>query len=721
MKISASLVFAATLAGAVLASGCAPKQEATLEADAVEAQVAADQGFGAVIVNADATPGEWLSNGRTYSEQRHSPLTEVSTSTVADLGLAWAFDLGVSRGIEATPIVHDGVMYVTASWNIVYALDARTGAEIWSFDPAVDRSRAAFMCCDIVNRGVALWDGKIYTGTIDGRLIAIDAKTGEKIWDVNTIDRSKPYSITGAPRIVKGKVVIGNGGAEFGVRGYITAYDADSGDVAWRFYTVPGDPAKEPESQAMAQAIPTWNGEWWKLGGGGTVWDSMAYDPDLDLFYIGVGNGSPWNQDRRSPGGGDNLYLSSIVALRPDTGEYVWHYQTTPGETWDYTATQHMILADIEIDGALRKVIMQAPKNGFFYVIDRATGELLSAKNFVPVNWATHIDLATGRPVEVADARWPGKAPYLQLPGPLGAHNWHPMAYNPQTGLVYIPAQETPLIYADDPVTKTRPMGWNTGADLTFASLPSDEATFRALRSMLKGRLLAWDPVKQEAAWSFEHGGPWNGGVLSTAGGLVFQGTADAHLAAYDAATGDRLWRFFTQTGIGAPPISYELDGEQYIAVASGWGGAYALAYGGVVPTGSEAGVGRVLAFKLGADGALAELPADASVPAPPPSTASADTIAKGIQAYAANCSTCHGDHAFSYGTIPNLQASALLGDADGWRAVVHEGGRAALGMPNFNNILDADTVEAVRAYVISEANSGRGPEFYRAMSEVPN
>ena len=360
---------------------------------------------------------EWNKHGGTDAEQRFSVLKQITPENIDQLGLAWAFDLGVSRGIEATPLVVDGVIYVTATWNKVFALDARSGELLWQFDPQVDRSKAADLCCDAVNRGVAYSAGKIITGTIDGRLLAIDAKTGKKLWDVITVDQSKPYTITGAPRIVNGKAIIGNGGAEYGVRGYVSAYDVNSGEMLWRFYTVPGNPEDGFENATMAKAAKTWNGEWWKYGGGGTAWDSMAYDAELDLLYVGVGNGSPWNQSIRSPGGGDNLYLSSIVALRPDTGEYVWHYQTTPGETWDYTATQHMILAELEIGGTARKVIMQAPKNGFFYVIDRATGELLSANNYVPINWASHVDMETGRPVEVADARWGGKAPYLQLPG----------------------------------------------------------------------------------------------------------------------------------------------------------------------------------------------------------------------------------------------------------------------------------------------------------------
>jgi len=670
------------------------------------------------IINADETPGEWLSHGRTYSEQRFSPLGEITSDNIGDLGLAWAYDLGISRGIEATPIIHDGVMYVTGSWNIVHALDAKTGAKLWSFDPEVDRSRASIMCCDIVNRGVAIWGGKIFTGTIDGRLIALNAETGAKLWDVNTIDKSKPYSITGAPRVIKGKVLIGNGGAEFGARGYLSAYDADSGEMVWRFYTVPGNPADGFENAVMEEVAKTWTGEWWTLGGGGTVWDSMAYDPELDLLYIGTGNGSPWNQRIRSPEGGDNLFLSSIVALRPETGEYVWHYQTTPGETGDYTATQHIILADIDFGGAVRKVLMQAPKNGFFYVLDRATGELLSAKNFTAVNWASHIDLDSGRPVENPDARWPGKAPFFQIPGPLGAHNWHPMSYSPDTGLVYIPAQQIPFAYGDVSDFKEKKGGWNTGADFLLGALPDDTATAKALRALLQGQLLAWDPVKQEARWSFDHFGPWNGGVLSTAGNLVFQGASDAHFAAYDAETGERLWRFFTQTGVVAAPISYEIDGEQYVTIATGWGGAYALIAGGIVPTGNEAKVGRVLTFKLGATGELpvVEIPEQARTE-PPPSDASPEVIAAGFRAYSENCTVCHGDRAMSSGIVPNLRYSPIIADAELWNAVVREGARAPLGMGNFGAILDEDASEAIRAYVISEANSGRGADYFEELA----
>ena len=703
------------LAASLALAACDPKTEAPTPDNSAETTSSAVSA--AQIMAAENTG--WRSHGRTYDEQRYSPLSTVNTGNVSELGLAWSFDLESSRGVEVTPIVHEGIMYVTSTYNIVSAIDARTGELIWSHDPEIDKVQAAKGCCDVVNRGVAIWGDKVFTGTMDGRLIALDAKTGAVAWDKSTIDKTYPYTITGAPRIINGNVIIGNGGAELGVRGYISAYDADTGDMKWRFFTVPGNPADGFENEAMEMAAETWTGEWWKAGGGGTAWDSMAYDPELDLLIVGVGNGSPWNQSIRSPEGGDNLFLSSMVAVKPDTGEYVWHYQTTPGETWDYTATQHIILADLEIDGELRKVAMQAPKNGFFYVIDRTNGEFISANNFVPINWATHVDPETGRPVENPDARYSGKSPFLQLPGPLGAHNWHPMSYSPDTGLVYIPAQEAPFVFGDKADYQLTDGTWNTGVDFSLALLPTDKATFRALRTMVKGRLLAWDPVKQEAAWSFEHNGAWNGGILSTGGDLVFQGTADAHFAAYDAASGEQKWKYFTQTGIAAAPITYELDGEQYVAVASGWGGSYVLGFGGVLPSGSDFNSGRVLVFKLGANGELPPPPPEAEYEPeiPAPLDVSEETLKTGSYLYANTCSVCHGDHAYPSGLTPNLRISPVTADGELWQEVVRGGMLAENGMPKFGDVLSAEQAEAIRAFVIEEANSDRDKDFYEAVS----
>jgi quinohemoprotein ethanol dehydrogenase len=659
------------------------------------------------IIAADKDPGEWLTHGRTYSEQRYSPLEKINAANVGQLGLAWSYDLPETRGVEATPLVSNGVMYTTSSWSIVRAFDARDGKLLWEYDPKVARDVDAKSCCDAVNRGVALWGGKVFVGTFDGRLEALDAKTGNKLWSVVTVDQSKPYTITGAPRVVKGKVLIGNGGAELGVRGYLSAYDADTGKLSWRFYTVPGE--KETDGtvsdKAMKIARPTWNGEFWKAGGGGTVWDSMAYDPDLDLLYIGVGNGSPWNREIRSPGGGDNLFLSSIVALKPETGEYVWHYQTTPGESWDYTATQHIVLADITIGGQPRKVLMQAPKNGFFYVLDRTDGKLISAQKYVAaVNWATGVDQKTGRPIEAPGARYE-KAMHLSIPGPLGAHNWQPMAFSPKTGLVYIPAQEIPFPYmqpgGDKANYRYRPTGWNVGVDFLVAGLPDDEAQLKAIRASLKGRLIAWDPVTQSEKWSVEYSGPWNGGVLATAGGLVFQGNAVGEFAAFDAQTGKKLWAYDVQTGVGAPAMTYEIDGEQYVALMAGFGGGFAVSAGAGVDKRSE-GPRRLLVFKVGGRQALPVRPTlTREFPELPTTPGTPQQITAGMAAYSGACGICHGASGVSNFSIPDLRYSPAITDAGVFKGIVIGGDRKEQGMASFKSLLTDADAEAVRQYLI--------------------
>jgi len=659
------------------------------------------------LVAADREPGNWMSHGRTYAEQRFSPLDQVNSENVQDLGLAWSYDLETERGIEATSLVVDGVMYMTGAWSIVHALDARTGRPLWSFDPQVPKEKAKHTCCDVVNRGVAVWEGQVFVGALDGRLFALDARTGAVNWVVATFDPALPYTITGAPRVVKDKVLIGNGGAEFGVRGYLSAYNVHDGSLAWRFYTVPGNPALGFENDTMKMAAKTWNGHWWEIGGGGTVWDSMAYDPELDLLYFGVGNGTPWNQELRSPGGGDNLFLSSIVAVRPDTGEYVWHYQTTPGETWDYTATQHIILADLEIDGAPRKVLMQAPKNGFFYVLDRTDGELLSAQKYIDITWATHVDMQTGRPVEVPAARY-RDAPFLVYPSYLGGHNWHPMSFNPATGLVYIPVLDIPANYGQPDAFRYNPGAANVGTDGIVGSLPDSQAERDAMRALVQGRLLAWDPVAQREAWRVEHHGPWNGGTLTTAGDLVFQGTADGEFVAFKADSGEALWHFPTQTGVVAAPITYEVDGEQYVSVNAGWGGAFALVFGEFVQAGSLPNVSRVLSFKLGADGALPPVKWRPVVAFnPPPQEADDATVREGFATYQDVCMGCHGLNAVSGLLIPDLRGSAYLWDPAGWNDVVLGGRLRERGMASFADNITPAQSDAIRAYIIQQAQRG--------------
>lgn len=650
----------------------------------------------AALRKADARAGAWLTHGRTYDEQRFSPLKQINAANIKNLGLAWSFDTQTTRGLEATPLIVDGVMYTTGSWSVVFALNAKTGKQLWQYDPQVPHRYGPRACCDVVNRGVAVYKGRVYVGTLDGRLVALDAATGKPAWQVVTVDQTKPYTITGAPRVVKGKVIIGNGGGEFGVRGYVSAYDAETGKMVWRFYTVPGDTAQPFESPAMEKAAKTWKGEWWKLGGGGTVWDSMAYDPELDLLYVGTGNGSPWNPHLRSPGGGDNLYLSSILALKPDTGELVWHYQTTPGDAWDYTATQHMILADLTINGRKRQVLMQAPKNGFFYVLDRKTGELISAEAFVPVTWAKGIDKQTGRPIENPGVRY-ADAGIPQKPGPLGAHNWQPMSFNPQTGLVYIPAQETEFYYAQARPFQQRAGGWNLGLD--FSAAP-----FTAVPTALPtGHLLAWDPIAQKERWRVQYPVMWNGGTLTTAGNLVFQGTADGRFVAYSADKGEKLWEVKVGTGIIAAPVTYELDGAQYVAVMAGWGGAFPLTGGSI---GLPPAPGRVLTFALNGKQPLPAIAAPVmSAITPIEFTASKETIAQGAILYSQNCSVCHGIASVGGGgVLPNLALSqpAIY---DKFEQIVLGGALIDEGMPSFKDWLRPEEVAAIRAYVLSRRN----------------
>ena len=655
------------------------------------------------LVTAGAEQGNWLAHGRTYDEKRFSPLTQINDKNVQQLGLAWHFNTNHSRGLEATPIVINGVMYSTGAWSVVYANDAKTGELLWTYDPQVDKSWGVHACCDVVNRGVAVWNGKAFVGTIDGRLVAIDTGTGQKVWETLTIDKSKPYTITGAPRVVKGKVIIGNGGAEYGVRGYITAYDAETGQQAWRFYTVPGNPADGFENDLMKKIAETWSGNWWEGGGGGTVWDSMSYDPELDLLYVGVGNAGPWNRYLRNPEGKDNLFTASIVALRPDTGEYVWHYQETPNDGWDYTSTQHIILADIDWKGESRKVILHAPKNGFFFVIDRVTGKYLSAVPYAKVNWALGYD-DNGRPIENPAVDYKDK-PALIRPAPSGAHNWQPMSYSEQTHLVYIPAMASMFQYGQDKDFKRRPGYWNTG--VAPIELPPAEQLFQDIinRKVSRGSLLAWDPVKQEKVWEVQHPLTSNGGVLSTAGNLVFQGTADGRFVAYRADNGEKVWEFATQTGVIAPPVTYTVDGEQYVAVMVGWGGAFGLAGGMPPPPGEPRS--RLMAFKLGGNVALPALPPDQLFDPPPRMEVSKEMLKHGETMFNTFCFGCHGVNAVGGKAVPDLRWMAPSFH-ENFKPIVLDGALKGLGMVGFKDVLNEDDADAIHAYILDKANDAK-------------
>ena len=658
---------------------------------------------GAIHANG-RTSRDWLSYGLDYTEARFSRLKEINDGNVKQLGLAWSYNLESTRGVEATPLVVDGIMYVTASWSVVHAVDVRTGKRLWTYDPKVDRERGYRGCCDVVNRGVALHKGKVFVGAYDGRLIALDAATGKVAWEKDTIiDRKFAYTITGAPRVVKGKVIIGNGGAEYGVRGYVTAYDADTGAQKWRWFVVPGDPSKPFEDASMAKAAKTWDpsGKYWEFGGGGTAWDTMAFDPALNLLYIGTGNGSPWARSKRSPAGGDNLYLASIVALNPDTGKYAWHYQETPGDNWDFTSTQPMILADLKLDGKARKVILHAPKNGFFFVIDRTNGKFISAKNFVEVNWATGYD-AKGRPIETPEARVVDR-PREIIPSAFGARNWHPMSFNPQTGLAYMPVQGVPINLMDNKNWKFNAntpgephggMGWNLAM----------YANVEPPKSKPFGRLIAWDPVQQKEAWRIEHVSPWNGGTLSTAGNLVFQGTADGRFVAYNAKSGDKLWETPTGTGVVAGAATYLVDGKQYVSVAVGWGGVYGIAQRAT----DRQGPGTVYTYVLGGTAKAPDFVAYQQGALLQGVKYDPSHVKEGTMLYVSNCVFCHGVPGVDRGgNIRNLGYSRaeVIASLDKW---VFKGPDTAKGMPDFTGKLSAEQVEKIKAFIQGTADAIR-------------
>ena len=657
----------------------------------------------ATLRNTDRDASNWLMYGRTYDDHRFSPLAQINEQSIAKLGLAWSREFGTTRGLEASPLVKDGIIYTTGNWSAVYAIDAKTGAVRWTYDPKVARARAYFICCDVVNRGVALYRGKVYVGTLDGRLIALDERNGTPVWEISTADSAnKPYAITGAPRIAGGKVLIGNAGAEYGVRGYISAFDAETGKMAWRFYTVPGDPSKGFESKAMEIAAKTWNGQWWKTGGGGTTWEGIVYDPALDLVYFGTGNPTAWYRSLRG-GNGDSLYAASILAVHARTGELAWYFQTTPGDSWDFDSTQPLVQADLSIGGRTRKVIMQANKNGFFYVLDRATGEFLSGKPFVSgITWAAGLDPKTGRPIEVKSI---SEKPAIISPAPDGAHNWNPMAYSPATGLVYLPAKTgTQFLHVPDSKWQYNPDRNNLGRDARY------EGPLNAKLAAMPnptGALLAWDPVKQRAAWSARYPVAVGGGVLATAGNLVFQGRADGILAAYRATDGKQLWSFDAGTGIMAPPVTYQVDGVQYVSVMVGWGGPDGLGndsvWGPVKP-----GYGRMLTFTLGGHAAF-KAPDFGHAGPPPMPTVKVDTspavLHQGKILFDDNCAACHGANVVA-GPMPDLRYASTQ-TLEGIQAIVLGGARASRGMPSFRKILTADQVRTIQAYIVSRAREG--------------
>ncbi|MGB2376214.1 MAG: PQQ-dependent dehydrogenase, methanol/ethanol family [Luminiphilus sp.] len=687
MKRFCARLFAWLLCLSVIAS-CS--REAPIEQQALAAQsVTTDM---ALLQNVD-----WPMKGYDDTDSHFSPLKQISTANIDRLGLAWSLDLTDERGaLEATPLAVDGVIYFPGSGSIVYAIDAVSGKQLWKHDPKVadniDPSLLRFVFR--ANRGVAYSDNKILLGTNDGRLQALNAKSGELLWSVRTFPEGGTRFISGVPRVFKNKVLIGHGGGDWGNRGYVTAYDIETGKQAWRFYTAPGSPEENAGDPVMEMAAETWSGEYWKTGTGGTVWHGITYDEELDQLYIGTGNSSPYNPEVRSPGGGDNLFLVSIVALDPDTGDYLWHYQMNPREAWDYKSTADIVLTDLILDGEQRKVLMQAPTNGFFYVIDRLTGKVISAEKLGKVTWAERIDLETGRPVEVPNIRYETGST-LMWPSIIGAHSWQSMSYNPQTGLVYIPYMQlaTHFFASDSDVG---------GVSTAYVKADEDDGT---------GTLIAWDPVQQEAAWSVQRESMWHGGIISTAGGLVFQGTESGHIEAYDARLGKKLWSFEVGQGIVSSPITYMVDGRQYISVLVGYGGI-------VMSTASFNETywdyrlpRRLLTFAL--DGKVELDTSNAVAPAILDDEALViDEVAvdAGISLYDEKlCVLCHGRNAKTVGgQAPDLRRSAIAMSPASLGEFLKGGGAGEYGMPTYPEITDEE-VNALYMLIRAAARESLG------------
>jgi len=648
---------------------------------------------------------EWPSWGRTGHETHYSPLDEIDAGNVADLNLAWHFDLEPGF-TPSTPLMAEGKVFLTTGHSHIRALDAVSGKQLWEYDGGTRQRATSPMDLSWGNKGIAYSDGRVFLGTSDGYVVALDAATGKEAWKVQDFAEDEPRTMNGAPRVFGGKVIIGHGGADITpLVGYVSAYDARTGKLAWRFNTVPGGPEQPATSRAEQVMRPTWPGGWTnpdgtRRGGGGTMWNAFSYDPDLNLIYLGVGNGFPYNQNKRSPEGGDNLFLASIVAVKADTGEYVWHYQVCPGEQWDCTATTDMTLAEMEIDGKRRKVLMQAPKNGFFYVLDRKTGEFLSAEKIAKVTWAEKIDPKSGRPVENPGIRYAGKPGLFEMwPGPTGAHSWQPQAYSPLTGLVYIPVIEQGAVIGD-----VAPDATGMIANMGVTLIPEAD-----LKGGAHAFLRAWNPVTQKLAWEKELPGSWPAGVMASAGGLVFQGRMDGKFVAYDAKTGAEVWAFDAQAPIVGAPITYRVNGRQYVTVITGAGGQGS----GMQTLGNQELdtdyrlPRRVLTFAL--DGTDTLPPLDRTAPQPPADPTFKPDLARaqaGAMLFGTrSCMVCHGWNAVAAGAAPDLRLSPMIVDAATFRTVVKDGGLKLNGMPQFAELTDAE-LETMRFYLRSRAQA---------------
>ena len=679
-----SLLLAGSGIAALLMSGC-QRDAGPAAQDAPVAAIAPAAVDDARIANSAAEPGQWLLPGRDRQGSFFSPLRDINTNNVAQLGFAWQYKLGTHRGLEGTPLVIDGVMYASGNFGRVYALDAATGRELWTYDPGIDGAWARYACCDAINRGVVAYRGRIYVGALDGWLHAIDARTGKRIWKVDTVvgrQQRKPYTLSGAPLLAQNAIVIGNAGADFaGTRGYVSSYDPDTGALRWRFYTVPHDPAEGPQEQAHLQkALATWDPRHrWAAGVGGNVWDGMAYDPALNLVYVGTGNAAPYNSHAGGRKGGDELYAAAIVAIHADSGEMAWYYQTVPGDRWDFDSTQKLILADLDLAGGRQAVIMQAAKNGYYYVLDRASGALLSAHNFAYVSWTKGIDQATGRPIPDGSSNY-DRGPALVFPSEAGAHSWQPMAYDAHLKSLF---GELPPFH-----TLTGRIGsHDTGS---------------------RGVLRAWSVAEHRVLWESTTATSWDGGVLATGGGLVFQGDANGHLNAYAADTGKRLAALQVGSSMMAAPMTYKVNGTQYITIMAGYGGSAVITGVPLDPASAAyryGNEGRIIVLKVGGPPPpLPPLAADAPMPDPPPRPTDARQIAAGEVLYSRYCARCH---LFGRGILPDLRRmSAATHSLFG--AIVRGGAYAGKGMGRFDDVLSEADQNAIHSYLIDQAWQAR-------------
>jgi quinohemoprotein ethanol dehydrogenase len=674
------------------------------------------------LANAGRDPDNWFTPGRDAEGTYYSPLDAIDDHNVSRLGFAWEYKLGTKRGLQGTPVVVDGVMYASGNWGRVYAVDAATGREIWTYDPGVDGQYGRYACCDVVNRGLAVWRGRIYVASVDGYLHAIDAKTGRRIWRVDTLpDRGAQafhYFVTGAPVLAGDAIVIGNGGSDFkGARGSVSAYDLQSGAFKWRFYTVPRNPALGKQDQPhLDAAVKTWPADYdWGNGGGGTAWDGLAYDPELHLVYLGTGNASPYHGENDAAGRSDELYVASIIAVHADSGQLAWHYQEIPGEGWDYDTTNKLVLADLAVAGKNRKVIMQASKNGYLYVLDRATGEFLSGKPFAYVNWTKGLDPKTHRPIREPDADW-GKAPALIFPAAVGAHNWQPMSFDPKTGLMYIPVIDSAMVYVD---TSKRRAGLIEGNfDLAFffpedydpKDLDSLYGPLPSLESLSKGKppprsrglIRAVEPITGKITWEQQTQSLWDGGILSTGGNLVIRGDSAGFLTVYAADKGKVLKRLDVGTSIMAAPMTYRVNGVQYISVMAGYGGGVLF-----LPFPPESAAfkygnqGRIVTFRL--DGGVTPKPPAVIDPPPqslPAREGNSATIDRGEVLYNRYCGRCH---AFGRALLPDLrQISPATHQL--FYQIVLKGIYQGKGMGRWDDVLSTDDAQAIHAYLVDQA-----------------